>query len=56
MFCEHYFLPSVKNIGSIKRHFYGFPFQDYFVLHLIMLFLKGFLVLSDILKPAFEKT
>ena len=56
MFCEHYyFLPQVKNIGSIKRYFHTFPFQDCFVFHLITLFLKGFLVLSDLLKPAFEK-
>ena len=51
MFCA-----QVKNIGSIKRYFYIFPFEDYFVFHLIMLFLKGFLVLSDLLKPAFEKS
>ena len=56
MFCEHYFLPQVKNIGSIKRYFHTFPFQDCFVFHLITLFLKGFLVLSDLLKPAFEKS
>ena len=56
MFCEHYFLPQVKNIGSIKRYFHTFPFQDCFVFHLIALLLKGFLVLSDPLKPAFEKS
>ena len=56
MFCEHYFLPQVKNIGSIKRYFHTFPFQECFVLHLITLFLKGFLVLSDLLKSAFEKS
>ena len=56
MFCEHY-LPQVKNIGSIKRYIHKFPFQDGFVFHLkIMLFLKGFLVLRDLLKPAFEKS
>ena len=33
MFCEHYFLSQVKNIGSIKRHFYTFPFRDCFVFH-----------------------
>ena len=55
MFCEHYFLPQVKNIKSIKRHFDTFPFQDSFVFHLITLFLKGFLVLSDHLKAACEK-
>ena len=55
MFCEHYFLPQVKNIGSIKIYFYTFPFQDCFVFYLITLFLKGFLELSDLLKPVFEK-
>ena len=55
MLCEHYFLLQVKNIGSIKRYFHAFPFQDCFVFHLITLFLKGLLVLSDLLKPAFEK-
>ena len=55
MFCEHYFLPQVKNVGSIKRYFHIFPFENCFVFHLIKLFLKGFLVLRDLLKPAFEK-
>ena len=55
MFCEHYFLPQVKNIGSIKIYFHTFPFQGCFVFHILMLFLKGFLVLSDLLKPVFEK-
>ena len=55
MFCEHYFLPQVKNIGRIKIYFHTLPFQDCFVFHLIMLFLKDFLELSDLLKPAFEK-
>ena len=54
MFCDHYFLPQVKNIGSIKRYFHIFPFQDCFVFHL-MLFLKGFLVLSDLLNLASDK-
>ena len=44
----------LKNIGSIKRYFHTFPFQDCFDLHL-MLLLKEFLVLSGLLKPAFEK-
>ena len=56
MFCELYFLPHVKNIGSIKRYFHTFPFQDCFVFHLIMLLVKCFLVLSDLFKPAFEKS
>ena len=56
MFWEDYFLPQVKNIESIKRYFHTFPFQDCFVFHLIMLLLKGFLGLSDLLKPAFEKS
>ena len=56
MFCEYYFLPQVKNIGSIKTYFHTFPFQDCFVFHLITRFLKGFLVLSDLLKPAFDKS
>ena len=55
MFCEHYFLPQVKNTWSIKRYFHTFFFQDCFVFHLIRLLLKGFLVLSDLLKPPFEK-
>ena len=55
MFCEHYLLPQVKNIGSIKRYFDAFPFQDCFIFQLITLFLKCFLELSDLLKPAFEK-
>ena len=54
MFCEHYILPQVKNIGSVKRYFHTFPFQDCFYFHL-MLLLKEFLVLSGLLKPAFEK-
>ena len=45
----------MKNTGSIKRYLHAFPFQDCFVFHLITLFLKGFLVLSDVLKPACEK-
>ena len=52
---EHYFLLQIKNIGSIKRYFHTFPFQDCFVFHLINLLLEGFLVLSDLLKRAFEK-
>ena len=55
MFCEHYFLPQVKKIGSINRYFHTFPFQDWFVFHLIT-FLKGSLVLKDHFKPAFEKS
>ena len=55
MLCGHYFQPQMKNIGSIKGYLYKFPSQNCFVFHLIMLFLKGFLVLSDLLKPAFEK-
>ena len=50
MFCEHYFLPEVKNVGSVKRYFHTFPFC--FVFHVI----KGFLVLCDLLKPTFEKS
>ena len=45
----------MKNVGSIKRYFHTFPFQDCFVFHLIKLFLEGFLVLSDLLKSAFGK-
>ena len=56
MFCEHYFRYQVKNIGSIKIYFHAFPFQDGCVFHLITLFLKDFLVLSNLLKPAFEKS
>ena len=56
MFCEHYFLPWVKNVGGTTRYFHTFPLQDCFVFHLIKLFLKGFLVLSDLLKPTFEKS
>ena len=37
---------------GIKRYFHTLPFQNYFVFYLIILFLKGFLVLSDLLKPA----
>ena len=48
MFCENYFQSQKKNIGSIKRYFYIFPFQDCFVFHFITLFLKGFLMLSDV--------
>ena len=55
MFSEHYFLSQVKNIGGIKRYFHTFPFQGCFVFHLITLFLKSFLVLSDLLTPIFEK-
>ena len=54
IFCEHYFLPQMENIGSITRYSHTFHFRDCFVFHL-MLFLEGFLVLSDLLKPAFEK-
>ena len=50
MFREHYFLPQVENIGSVKRYFHTFLFQNCFAL-----FLKGFLVFSDLLKPVFEK-
>ena len=56
MFCEHYFLTQVKNNGSIKRYFHKFPFQNCFVFHLITLLLKSFLVLSNPLNPAFEKS
>ena len=56
MFCEHDFLSQVKNIRGIKRHFHTFPFQDWFVFHLMTLFLKGFLGLSDLLKPPFDKS
>ena len=56
MVCKHYFLPQVKNVESKKRFFRTFPFQDCFAFHLLTLFLKGFLVLSDLLKPAFEKS
>ena len=52
MFCEHYFVPQVKKIGSIKRYFHTFTFQDRFVFHLITLL---FLV-CDLLKPAFQKS
>ena len=55
MFCKYCFLSQVKNIGSINRYFHTFPFQDCFVFYLIKLFLKGFLVISDLLKTAFEK-
>ena len=56
MFCEHYFLPQVKNIVSTNRYFHTFPLQDCFVFNLIMLLLKGLIVLNDFLKPAFEKS
>ena len=54
MFCEHYFLPQAKNIGSTEI----FPYISFsrLLFHLIALLLKGFLVLSDPLKPAFEKS
>ena len=55
MVCKHYFLPQVKNIGSINIYFYTFPFQDYLVFHLIMSLLKGFLALSNLLKSGCEK-
>ena len=55
MFCEHYYLPQVKNMGSINRYFHTFPFQDCFVFYLIKFFLEGFLVINDLLKTAFEK-
>ena len=50
------FSAQVKNIGSMKRYFYTFPFQDCLVFYLIWLFLKGSFVLSDLLNPAFEKS
>ena len=56
MSCEHYLLHPVKNIWSIISYFHTFPSQYCFVFHLIALFLKGFLVLSGILKSAFEKS
>ena len=56
MFCEHYFLPQVKIIGSTRRYFNTFPFQDCLVCYLMKLFLKGFLVQSDLFKPAFERS
>ena len=31
---------QMKNIGSIKRYFHTFPFQNCFVFHLIILFLR----------------
>ena len=45
----------MKNVGNIKRYFHTFSFQDCFVFHLITLVLEGFLMLSDLLKPALEK-
>ena len=56
MFCEHYYLPQVKSIGNIKKYFHTFPFQDWVVIHLVMLFFKDFIVLSDLFKPNFEKS
>ena len=56
MFSEHYFLPQVNNIESVKRYLHTFPFQNCFVFHLVTLFLKDFLVLSDPLNPAFKKS
>ena len=56
MFCENYFLPQGKNIRSITRYFHTFLCQVCFVFHLIKFFLKGFLVLSYLSKPAFEKS
>ena len=55
MFYDHYFLPQVENIVSIIRYFHTLPYQDCFVFHLIMLFLKGFPMLSDLLNIGFEK-
>ena len=56
MFCEHYLLPQVKNIGTIKRYFNTFPVQDCIVVFdLISLFLKSLLVLNDLLKSTFER-
>ena len=54
VFCEHYFLPQAKIIGSIKRYFHTFPLQACFVFHVIT-FLNGFFVLNDLLKPTFAK-
>ena len=56
MFCEHYYLPQVKSIENIKKYFHTFPFQDWVVIHLVMLFFKDFIVLSDLFKPNFEKS
>ena len=56
MLGEHYFQPQMKNIRSVKRYSHTFSFQNCFVFHLIMLFLKGFLVLSDLLKPVLKKS
>ena len=55
MFCKHYFLPKVKNTWSIKRYFHTFTFLDCFAFHFITLFLKGFLVLSDLFEAWFWK-
>ena len=49
-------ITSMGNIGSIKRYFHKFSFQNWILFHLMKLFLRGFFVLSDILKPAFEKS
>ena len=46
---------SGEKYWDIKRYFHPLPFQDCFVFHLITLFLKGFPVLRDLLKSAFEK-
>ena len=56
MFCEHYYLPQVKSIENIKKYFHTSPFQDWVVIHLVMLFFKDFIVLSDLFKPNFEKS
>ena len=55
MFCEHYFLPQVKNTRGLKRYFHTFPFQGWFVFYLMTLFFKGFLGFSDLLKADFDK-
>ena len=56
MFCEHYYLPQVKSIESIRKCFHTLPFQDWFVIHLVTLFFKDFIVLSDLFKADFEKS
>ena len=56
MFCEHYYLPQVKSIESIKKYFHTFPFQDWFVIHLLTWFFKDFIVFSDLFKSNFEKS
>ena len=54
MFCEHYFLAHIKNIGSVGRYIHTCPFQGSFF-HSITLFLKVFFLSSDLLKPSLEK-